>query len=325
MEPDEPTAAPRPPDPADTPTTPSGDERPAATPSGEWPSPPGAASPSGFPPAPLGPPAGAPPPGPVPGAPPPGPPPGAPPSRDVNRILFIGLSALIVVLLAVGAFVLLGDDDTTASTSTTSEPDDTTTTTEAEATTTTTESTTTTTATESTAPASTHVSSGGLTFTRLPEPWLDWATDNRTPIAEIPGAAGQYVVVQELTPSGGQWVSNLLIGDLNASFDYGGEDDLATTTQTLSDRLIANYYVEGAESSVVREQSITIDGRPGYFMHHELTFVSEGLETTREKVVVVLVDTGRARPGVFWASIPYNRIDLNEGMDEVYRTLRVND
>jgi hypothetical protein len=261
------------------------------------------------------------------GAPPPGPPGGAPPRDGVNRILFIGLSALIVVLLGVGAFVLLGDDDTTASTSTTAEPADTTTTTEAEAeTTTTTESTTTTSAaTESTAPASTHVSSGGLTFTRLPEPWLDWATSGGGRIAEIPGAAGQYVVVQEVTPTGGQWVSNLIIGDLNASFDYGGEDELASTTRTLSDRLIANYYVEGADSSIVREQAVTIDGRPGYFMHHELTFLSEGVETTREKVVVVLVDTGRARPGVFWASIPYNSVELNDGMDEVYRTLRVND
>ena len=39
----------------------------------------------------------------------------------------------------------------------------------------------------------------------------------------------------------------------------------------------------------------------------------------------MLVDTGRPRPSEFWASIPYNRIDLNEGMDEVYRTLQVND
>ena len=52
---------------------------------------------------------------------------------------------------------------------------------------------------------------------------------------------------------------------------------------------------------------------------------ARGLEATREKVIVVMVDTGRARPGVFWASIPYNRIDLNEGLDQAYASLQVND
>jgi hypothetical protein len=39
----------------------------------------------------------------------------------------------------------------------------------------------------------------------------------------------------------------------------------------------------------------------------------------------VLVDTGASRPSVFWASIPNNRVDLNDGMDQVYRSLVVND
>ena len=64
---------------------------------------------------------------------------------------------------------------------------------------------------------------------------------------------------------------------------------------------------------------------------HDTTFgpervvAVEGLETTQEKVVVVVVDTGRARPGVFWASIPYNSSELNAGMDQVYASLKVND
>jgi len=37
----------------------------------------------------------------------------------------------------------------------------------------------------------------------------------------------------------------------------------------------------------------------------------------------VVIDTGASRPSVFWASIPYNRVDLNDGMDQVYRTLSV--
>ena len=247
------------------------------------------------------------------------PPAGPPPQNDSSRYLLIGLVALIVVLLGVGGVVLLsgdGDDDetTTESTTTTTEDvDDTTTTSADDETTTTTE------------PDSELVSSRSLSFARLPEPWEDWLASGRQPINELAATSGQYVVVQEQAPSGGQWIGNLLIGDLTNTIPYSGEADLSSAAHALSDTLIASYYVEGTQSSIVLEQEVTVDGHPAYFIHHELTFVQEGLETTREKVIVVIVDTGGNRPGVFWASIPYNRADLNEGMDAAYASLQVND
>jgi len=249
-------------------------------------------------------------------------PPQQPPPGDSKRIALVGLVALIVVLLGIGGFVLLsgGDDEAateTTTTTTTEEDDDTTTTTE--------EGDDTTTTTAGTSPDSEFVSSGGLTFTRLATPWEDWVTDGRGQIAELSGTAGQFVVVQEEAPSGGQWIGNLLIGDLASSIAYTGEADLPTTTHALADKLIATYYVEGAQTTIVQETAVTVDGHPGYFIHHELAFSQEGLEATREKVIVVVVDTGRSRPGVFYASIPYNRADLNDGMNEVYSTLQVND
>jgi hypothetical protein len=251
-------------------------------------------------------------------SPPPAPQTFAPPGQGgSNRSLFIVLGALLAVVVGVGAFVALqGDDDETTATTTTTAADETTTTGG---------DTTTTTAGPTTAAASEFVTSGGLTFSRLPEPWHDWVTDGRGQIAELEGTAGQYVVVQEQAPSGGQWIGNLLIGDLTSSVPYGGEGDLAAATTALSDLLIAGYYVDDAQAVVVNETAVTIDGHPGYFMHNELTFSQAGLETTREKLIVVVVDTGRARPGVFWASIPYNRADLNSGMDQVYGSLQVND
>ncbi len=272
----------------------SGDFAPAAPASGDF-APPGPGS-GGFPPA------------------------GPPPQNDSSRYLLIGLVALIVVLLGVGGVILVsggGDDDdtTTASTTTTEATEESTTsTTEAD------EETTTTTAGE---PDSEFISSGGLTLTRLPDPWQDWVANNRGSIPELQGTAGQFVIVQDLEV--GQWMGNILIGDLVNSIPYDGEADLPTATHALADALVASYYVEDAATTIVNETAVTIDGRPGYFIHHELTFAQEGLEATREKVIVVVVDTGRSRPGVFWASIPYNRVDLNEGMDQAYASLQVND
>lgn len=309
------TSPPPSPVPADRPAPASGEHRvPAAvappavgsSPGGDqWPSP-----------------AAAPPPGSPPPYPSSGPPGGFPPAQgqpgDSKRTLLIALVALIVVLVGVGGFVVLSGDDEAAT-------DPTTTTTAADDATTTTTDDETTTTTAATSPDSEFVSSGGLTFTRLSAPWEDWLSDGRGQISELSGTAGQFVVVQEQAPSGGQWIGNLLIGDLASTFAYTGEADLPATTHALANQLIATYYVEGAQTTIVQETPVTVDGHAGYFIHHELTFSQEGLEATREKVIVVVVDTGRARPGVFYASIPYNRADLNDGMNEVYRTLQVND
>jgi len=245
------------------------------------------------------------------------PPPAAP---GANRTpLFVALGVVVALALVVGGVVLLSGGDDSA------DPEPTTTTTADDPTTTDDDTTTTTDDTTTTAPQSELISTGGLSYTRLPDPWQDWVANGQAGIPELQGTAGQFVVVQENAPSGGQWIGNLLIGELISTIPYGGPGDLPVATQAITDQLVAGYYVEGAVATPIQSVAVTIDGHPAHFIHTELSFAQAGLETTNEKVVVVVVDTGRPRPGVFWASIPYNRADLNDGMDQVYRSLVVND
>jgi hypothetical protein len=243
---------------------------------------------------------------------------GFPPPQQAgssNRTLLVALGVGVALLLVIGGVVLFsgGDDEPSADPTTTTADTsvDTTTTTEADTTTTEPET------------LSETVASGALSFTRLPAPWDDWVASGRSEIPELENTAGQYVVVQENAPSGGQWIGNLLIGDLAPSIAYSGEADLAAATQALTDQLVASYYVTGATATPVQSIAIDVDGHPAHFIHTELSFSQAGLDTTNEKVIVVVVETGADRPSVFWASIPYNRADLNGGMDEVYRSLTV--
>lgn len=246
-------------------------------------------------------------------------PPAGPPGGDRRNVLIV-VGALVAGALVVGAaFALRGDDDT-ASPSTSERA---TTTEDGGSTASTTDGTSDTTG--ATQEGAALVTSGGLTFTRLPEPWQDWVDGGNRPLPELQPTAGQFVVVQEVTPDGGGWIGNIVIGDLTPSIAYEGEDDLPTAAKALSTQLIENYYVEGSPTVIVNETSVTIDGHPAYLVHNEVSLSQEGLETTQEKVIVVLVDTGRARPGAFYASIPYNRADLNTGMDAAFQSLQVND
>jgi hypothetical protein len=295
------------------PSAPSGDQwaAPVGAPTAvqeQW----GAPAPIAAPPVAGGPPAGPVGPGTM------GPSGGFPPPKqagDSNRTLLVVLGIGVALLLVIGGVVLLSGDDDEAS------PDPTTTT-EPEATSTT-EPDETTTTTGASDPSSPSVTSGAVSFTRLPAPWDDWVSTGHAPIYELENTAGQFVVVQEQAPSGGQWIGNLLIGDLGPSITYTG--DLAASAQALTNELVASYYVTGAAATTIQSTAVEIDGHPAHFIHTELAFTQVGLETTNEKVVVVLIDTGTERPSAFWASIPYNRADLNAGMDEVYRSLVVDD
>ena len=243
---------------------------------------------------------------------------GFPPPQQAgssNRTLLVVLGIGVALLLVVGGVVLFsgGDDEVGSDPTTTTEADDTTTTAPDDTTTT-------------TDPGSSElVTSGAVSFTRLPAPWEDWVTTGHDELYELTNTAGQFVVVQENAPSGGQWIGNLLIGDLGPSITYTGAADLPAAAQALTDELVASYYVEGAVATPILNTAVEIDGHPAHFIHTELSFAQAGLETTNEKVVVVLVDTGANRPSAFYASIPYNRSDLNAGMDEVYRSLVVDD
>ena len=260
---------------------------PARAPSGDQWAPPAAAPQQWGAPAPQAPPAG-------PGVPGPagfGSGGGFPPPQQAgggsNRTLLVVLGIGVALLLVIGGVVLLsgGDDEdtTTASTTTTALVEDTTTTTESDDTTTT------------TAPAGTSelVTSGAVSFARLPEPWEDWVSAGRGEIYELANTAGQFVVVQENAPSGGQWIGNLLIGDLGPSITYSGTADLPNSAQLLTNELVASYYVEGATATTILDTPIEIDGHPAHFIHTELSFAEAGLDTTNEKVVVVLDRHGR--------------------------------
>jgi Protein of unknown function (DUF2510) len=290
---------------------------PAGAPSGDQWAAPAAAPPQWGPPATQAPPGGPGGPGPVGFGAGGGFPPPQQAGGGSNRTLLVVLGIGVALLLVIGGVVLFsgGDDDTsTGTTTTTSTTEDVTTTSESDVTTT-------------TAPDGTSelVTSGALSFTRLPSPWGDWASAGQNQIYELSNTAGQFVVVQENAPSGGQWIGNLLIGDLGPSIAYAGTADLPNAAQLLTNELVASYYVEGAAATTIQNTAVEIDGHPAHFIHTELSFSEAGLDTTNEKVVVVLIDTGASRPSVFWASIPYNRADLNDGMDQVYRTLVVND
>jgi hypothetical protein len=249
-----------------------------------------------------------------------------PPGGGNPNGLLLGGAVVTVVLLVVVAVVLLtgGDDGEGATTDTTTSTTAVTGTTAAPATTapppTTTGSTP---ATITPDPDSARLASGGLSFARVGEPWQDWAVSGRGEIPEVQGTVGQFVVVQEESPSGGQWIANLLLGSLTDAIVYNGEAALAATTQTLAQRLIDNHYVENLQADVLSEREISVSGHAGYYMHYELTFRQEGLETTRETLVLAVVDTGQARPGVFWASMPHNRADLNSGLEAAYSSLAV--
>ena len=85
--------------------------------------------------------------------------------------------------------------------------------------------------------------------------------------------AGQFVVVQENAPSGGQWIGNLLIGDLGPSITYTGAADLPPPPRRSPTSWSPATTSPGAVATpILRAPRSTIDGHPAHFIHTELSF-----------------------------------------------------
>jgi hypothetical protein len=163
----------------------------------------------------------------------------------------------------------------------------------------------------------------GLSYERLPD-WLPWRGE---PVFAGVGTAGQYVVTQAQSPSGGQYIAHVFLGLVDQEIPYTGPDDLQSATEALA-RAVEQTPGAYPPHTVkpVSSKGFTVDGRPGWRVQIDLAFTdAEGYTATGERVDVALVDLGDLRLGGVVASIPNNRNDLLPGVDRAYQTLRIDE
>jgi hypothetical protein len=141
----------------------------------------------------------------------------------------------------------------------------------------------------------------GLAYDVLPGPWLAW---DMFTFEGMLGSAGYYRVLQQDTPTGGEYWANVTSGLVTPG--TASRADLAATARRLVDGLATSYYPKHTRRDL-QQRSTTVDGRPGYLIRYLAVFdptASKGYQAKSEQVTVLLVDTGRALPSALYVSLP---------------------
>ena len=136
-------------------------------------------------------------------------------------------------------------------------------------------------------PESGRVTSGKLSYGRLPEPFGPPQWDNRTPFGR--DVQSQQATVEEDAQGVDTWVASVLIARLLAGDGFYGPEQGA---RVVADCVVGKFYGGAAVTRKDRRNAATeVDGRAAWVIEAHLTFSLPGIKTTGETMIVVVVDT----------------------------------
>lgn len=162
----------------------------------------------------------------------------------------------------------------------------------------------------------------GISYAYLGEGWRELDFMARP---EMTTSHGQYIVTQESTPDGGQFVAECSSGPLAEQFAVTGPQSYARVVDELSKSFRANYYPAPNAKDPLSAEAVTLDGAPGYLLEFDLTWDVAGYDSTGERVALLLLDTGRPRPAVLYISIPNTHAELYGIIDQLLASILVLD
>ena len=137
------------------------------------------------------------------------------------------------------------------------------------------------------------LSTGGLTFPELDEPWRQCPA--------YPGFAGGIGQERGVgrTPRG-EYDALIVIGSTPDRF---ADLDPSGIANALNEEVLKTFYPEERPATPADTRDVTVDGRAGVRLDVQLNVQDPTLEFTREDLVLVVVP-GPDRPGLLYASLP---------------------
>lgn len=178
-------------------------------------------------------------------------------------------------------------------------------------------------ATPSRPPGQTRVidEAAGVAYPFLGPYWLEFVNE----VAETTSTAGEYIVTQDVVPSGGQFIAQVTSGPLQATFGYSGPSSFAGTIAEVQQSVRVGYYPAPNTIETLRDEPVTIDGASAYLLEFDLAWDVPGYDSTGERAALILIETGRAAAALVYISIPNTHAELYGVVDRVIAELDVLD
>jgi len=159
----------------------------------------------------------------------------------------------------------------------------------------------------------------GVAYPYLGTYWLEYVSE----VLETSSTAGQYIVTQELVPTGGQFIAQVTSGPLLPEFGYAGPGSFATTIAVVQESVRNRYYPLPNTIETLRDEAVTVDGAAAYLLEFNLDWDVAGYDSTGERAALILIETGRPAPALMYISIPNTHAELYGIVDRVIAEIDV--
>lgn len=160
----------------------------------------------------------------------------------------------------------------------------------------------------------------GISYDYLGEGWKDYSMGN---MLENQATVGEYIITQPTVPGGGQFIAQVTSGLLSTQFGSPSPSEFPVTLAAVEASVFGNYYPLPNTPTNQSEGHLQIDGHEAYQRSTDLTWDVEGYDSTGERVVLLLIDTGKSAPVVFYCSFPNTHAELYPLIEQVIASIKV--
>jgi hypothetical protein len=160
----------------------------------------------------------------------------------------------------------------------------------------------------------------GISYDYLGEGWKDWAMGT---MFENISTVGEYIITQPTVPGGGNFIAQVTSGLLAPTFGTPGPSGFPTALAAVEESVRGNYYPQPNTPTNQGERALQIDGHDAYQRSMDLTWDVEGYDSTGERVVLLLIDTGKEAPVFFYCSFPNTHAELYPLIEQVIASIKV--
>lgn len=161
----------------------------------------------------------------------------------------------------------------------------------------------------------------GISYEAFGPPWRTW-TNNWSDGGELDVSyrTGQYFVT-EIYPMG-EYLASILSGSVPATNNDALTLDLKCTSHQVAADVRAAHYPQPNTQDMIKDEAVTLGGRPAWLNEFRLHFDEPGLNAKDELVAVALIDVGRPEAAVLYVSIPGTHRQYDKVVDEVLASVR---
>jgi hypothetical protein len=168
-------------------------------------------------------------------------------------------------------------------------------------------------------------SRSGISYAAFGQPWLPWHDSWTKGTLHVSYQTGQYFVTENYVDQSGfrsTYLASILSGAVPAANNDALSLDLQCTGRQVAADVRAEYYPQPNRMDLLRDEQITLGGRPAWVTTFRMHFHQSGLKATDELVGVALIDVGRPQAAILYVSIPGTHRDYDWVVDSVLNSVR---